>query len=296
MIWCPYLGVEVHEDNCTPEHIIPMSLGGSNGFTVPVDSYANTQIGSEVDAGLATDDHLIRMRRRNFDARGHSNKPVTVMARSATYGAEKRFAQVTFAGEKGIQCWDPRHKRQVPDQELINYGMTLCLVVRPFARIRFVAKVALSAGYEIYGDLFKETADHAAVRALMNAKSAEEAAQSSSEDDLRGFFEFWSGPEDDSIDTNFHRALCESVGGSLVLTRVIDGGIIFIVGILGQWVGTLNVPANVENYPVAGMHDCGHAVLLVGKKTERISGRDFMQRVLDNLPVDDSVEESQGGF
>ncbi|UUO12074.1 HNH endonuclease [Alcaligenes faecalis] len=86
-IWCPYAGEEMDSAACNAEHIIPLSLGGSNGFTVPVSKTLNAEVGSAIDAALATKDIITMFRRREFDARGHSNKKPEVRIRNATYGA-----------------------------------------------------------------------------------------------------------------------------------------------------------------------------------------------------------------
>ncbi|UUO12073.1 hypothetical protein M6D76_05090 [Alcaligenes faecalis] len=55
--------------------------------------------------------------------------------------------------------------------------------------------------------------------------------------------------------------------------------VIFTVGVLGQWVGTMNVPAQTDSYPNDGIHDVGHVILMVDGKTERISLREFAKYV-----------------
>lgn len=286
LVWCPYSGVEVDHAACNPEHIIPLALGGSSSFTVPVDASVNAKVGSDIDAALSAKDFLTMFRRRQFDARGHSNKPPEVRVRSATYGPDRRPAQVTFGEPTGTTLWDARERREVTQQELAGEEIELKLTIRPYDRLRFMAKVALSAGYRIFGDLFRDTANHADLRALMNATSFDAAKQVLANTQLRGYFEYMPVEEKDALGVQRDQLMCATVDGSVVVASPTTGSILFIVGVLGQWVGTLNVPAKTDAYPNEGDHDLGHVVLLVDGRTEHISYREFAGRVLGKLTGD----------
>jgi hypothetical protein len=288
MVWCPYTGVETPLSECTAEHIVPLSLGGSDGFTVMVNAAVNARVGSEIDAALSTRDFLTAFRRRHFDARGHSNKAAEVKVRHAAYGPDSRPAQVTLKGAEGTRVWDARDRREVPEQELVGQEIQLNFTVQPFDRIRFVAKVALSAGYAIYNDLFRNTADHTAVRALMNAESAQEAKAVLTNSALRGQFELLPVSGNDLIAVQRDMALSATVGGSVVMAAPTAASVVFIVGILGQWVGMLNVPATTGQYPSGGDHDLGHVVLLVEGTTEHLAFREFLGRAVNTI-TDSSV-------
>ena len=54
-VYCPYTDRELPESKSSSEHIIPLSLGGVNGFEIPVDATFNSILGSEIDGKLATD-------------------------------------------------------------------------------------------------------------------------------------------------------------------------------------------------------------------------------------------------
>lgn len=282
MIWCPYLGTEIDRSAATPEHIIPLSLGGSNGFTVLVDRSVNSKIGSEIDAALASKDALIVSRRAKFGVRGHSNKTPLPSFRKAKYGKERKPAIMQARGTSSVVLFDARDKTEVPEEVLRREGLRFEMQLQPYARIRFVAKVALSAGFEIYGNLFRKYAEHSAVRNLMNSSSSEEAELVTEGSNLRGFFEFYSTEENSGMDVAREKALCASVDGSVVIAIPTEGSLIFTVGLLGQWIGTLNIPTVTAEYPKDGLHDLGHVVTLVDKKTERISVRTFLNRFLKN--------------
>ena len=286
LVWCPYTGVEVDRANCNAEHIIPLALGGSNGFTVPVDASVNAKVGSDIDAALSVKDFTTMFRRRLFDARGHSNKPPEVRVRAATYGPDQRPAQVTFGGPAGTTLWDAPERRELTEEELVGQNIALKLTIQPYDRLRFMAKVALSAGYRIYGDLFRDTANHADLRALMNAASLDEAKRALASTQLRGCFEYMPVEQKDALDVQRDQLMCATIDGSVVAVIPTTGSLIFTAGILGQWVGTLNVPATTDAYPNEGDHDLGHVVLLVDGHTEHISYREFAKRVYAKVTGD----------
>jgi hypothetical protein len=70
-MYCIYTDTEVAEVDGNYDHIIPLSLGGDDGFCVWSDRQFNSKIGSKVD-GTLTNDSLIMLARRDADARGHS--------------------------------------------------------------------------------------------------------------------------------------------------------------------------------------------------------------------------------
>lgn len=266
---------------CNAEHIIPLSLGGSNGFTVPVSKALNAEVGSAIDAALATSDVLTMFRRREFDARGHSNKKPEVRIRNATYGADLCPAQVTLGGKDGTKVWDARKRLVVSEQELAGQNIRLAFTIKPFDRIRFVAKVALAAGYAIYGELFRTFADHAHLRGLVHAKSYDAAKGVLATSNLRGCFDLYSVEPKDADQVLLEKAMCEAVSGSVVMSTPTSESVIFTVGVLGQWVGSMNVPAQTDSYPNDGIHDLGHVILMVDGKTERKSLREFAKYVYE---------------
>lgn len=54
-IYCPYTDQDIAVGDSSPEHIIPLALGGLNSFTLPVSATFNSKVGSEIDGTLAND-------------------------------------------------------------------------------------------------------------------------------------------------------------------------------------------------------------------------------------------------
>lgn len=100
-IYCPYTDTEIDVNSSSAEHIIPLSLGGSNDFTIPVGKEYNSKIGSDIDGDLAND-FLVLFRRRNFDARGHSDKKPKVILKNPTWGKTTARHKLNFL--KTVDC------------------------------------------------------------------------------------------------------------------------------------------------------------------------------------------------
>ena len=277
MVWCPYTDKEIDASATTPEHIVPLALGGVNAFTIPVDSAFNSSVGSEID-GVVANDFLTLVRRRELDARGHSNKPPQVTVRKALFGTSDRPAQITFRGQEGLAVWDAKDRRYLPEHEIAGQSMSIHLDIKPFDRLRFLAKVALSTGYFVYGEQFRNRLAHEELRALMNANSkTSRAALEHSK--LRAYYEFSQIAEAHLRQAQLDSFMCDSVRGSCVLSIPGPKNVGFVIGILGKWVGTLNVPADTTDFPLDGAHDLGHVVLLTDGTMERASYRQFAQKV-----------------
>ena len=108
MVYCPYTDREIPESGTSREHIIPLSLGGVNGFEIAIDAAFNSKVGTELDGALANE-FLIALRRAEYDTRGHSGKEPIATVR-ATYGEDDRPAQVHFHQKKGISLWDAQDR------------------------------------------------------------------------------------------------------------------------------------------------------------------------------------------
>ena len=163
MIYCPYIDKEIPEEQTNQEHIIPLSLGGINGFEIPVDRKFNLEVGSKIDGAIAND-MIVIMKRNELDIRGHSGKKPAFVSKKSTLMETGKPVQVTFDKMEGVKVWDPIDKKYLQGQGVISSKFTMPID----SDIKFVAKVALSAGYFVYGDLFRENVAHDEIRFIMN--------------------------------------------------------------------------------------------------------------------------------
>jgi hypothetical protein len=154
MIWCPYTDRELEPKETTPEHIVPLSLGGCDELVIPVHGATNARLGTEID-GKITDDFLVKFLRRESDARGHSGRRPEVIFKNATF--EGRPAQVQFLGGNNLPLvWDARSATYL-DPEKIGKSLTIQWKMDRSLIMRFAAKVALSAGYFSLGDYWRNS-------------------------------------------------------------------------------------------------------------------------------------------
>ncbi|UOV04885.1 HNH endonuclease [Pseudoxanthomonas mexicana] len=254
------------------EHIVPLSLGGSDQFCIPVDREYNSKAGSKID-GVIANDFMTSLRRAEFDSRGHSRKPAQAVLKQSRMGLEQRPVQVTFGGQaRRMQVWDAKERRNLGIDEICEQSFSSTFKLDKQDRYRFLAKVCLSAGYFIYADMFRNHVDHRSLRLLMNydASVDEPLVEGMA---LRGYDEFTPVDSPDAQEVATHKYLCQMIGGSCVMVLPGPENLGFVVGILGKWMGTLNVPAITESFPWDDVHDLGHVVALTDGEAARMSYR-----------------------
>ena len=280
MIYCPYTDRDIPEAQSSPEHIVPLSLGGINGLEIPVDSAFNSQVGSKLDGALANE-FLFALKRTKFDARGHSGKKPVALVRKATYSENSRPAQVRFHSKERLKVWDSRDrefKERVPQFE-ISLSIDIDLPVK------FAAKVALAAGYYVYGDLFRQHVDHRQFRDVMNTdlrkldftKTPADLGLAHLTLQVDSYLrEVLHEPEYDAL--NSIRAFCSSVEGSVVVLAPGYGCFGVGVGILGQYVATVIATAETDTFPNDGNYAWGHVLAVTGKTLKRCSWVDGLSQ------------------
>ena len=261
MIYCPYTDREIRYDQSSAEHIIPLSLGGINSLEIPVDAAFNSTVGSEIDGALANE-FFMALRRTEYDARGHSGKEPIAISKRSQYGSDGRVAQVHLHRKHGIRVWDVRDRedKRVVGEIRINATMNLHLPVQ------FTAKVALAAGYSVYAELFREHVDHSQLRDIM---CIDPTTLDPGKDPVELGIDHLTIRVDRWFDELPHnprsrirslRALCSAVKGSVI--ALFPGTDCFSVGvgILGQYLAMVSVPANTETFPNEGDLAWGHVL------------------------------------
>lgn len=274
MVWCPYTDRDVPMSETTMEHVVPFSLGGVREFCVRTDGRANSDIGSKVDARLA-EEFLVKQRRNRFGVKGHSGKyPVVEWKRSKLESGEP--VQLTL--DRGdVRVWSPRRGRYifVPPDVQIRSEWTMHIDTA----LRFAAKVALSAGYFVYGDTFRHAVAHDEIRFLLEFDLAGVTPEQEAELRRRAASmgiraEDWLR-KDDNPDLEVYRLLSQAYGTSSVVGLVpAQSSVLTFVGVLGLYVGLVNAPADTTAFPLGGRHDVGHVLVLRNGRIERQSLRD----------------------
>ena len=281
MAWCPYTDEDLDVGGTTPEHIIPLSLGGSNLFCIPVDADYNSRVAAKIDAAVAND-FLVSFRRRAFGTAGHSGKEPSVILRNSKLTDSGNPIHVTLRGEELPIIFDHKSRKILEDKDMLGKKFVSQLKFEHLAYIKFTAKVALSAGYYIYGEIFRNCVAHHELRLLMNYSYGNSESPFSS-GHLRVYDKFCEVKESDRVECDTHKFMCSTVNGSCVLVIPCTENVIFIVGVLGEWIGTVNIAADTKSFPLDGEHDLGHAVILEDKKKVTLSYREFARRMLPLL-------------
>lgn len=280
-MYCPYTDEELLPEETNCEHIIPLSLGGVNQFVISVNSKFNAEVGSKVD-GVLANDFLVLPRRIALDARGHTKKKPSAISKKSTMGDQKLPVQIEFFSEEGLKVYDAIERRYLTEEEISGKKFTSRFRFDRFSRLRFAAKVALAAGYFVFGEWFRQNVAHHELRALMNLHSLPDP------EDFGGFRtrvydEFTRPSGADQNQFAMDEALCRLVRGSCVYFVPGPVNLGIAVGVLGEYLATLNVPAITDEFPFWDENDLGHAVLLEDGKMERVSYRQFARRVYDAL-------------
>ncbi len=271
MPYCPYTDQDWPDAETRPEHIVPLSLGGVNGFEIPVHSKTNSDTGSSIDAAMA-EDFLVKTKRDRFDVRGHHGTEPVFVVKKAT-NADGLPLQVYLNQRSGLQVWSPRDRQYVTDKRASK--LELKFDVKVDAAMKFVAKVALSAGYFVYGDLFRRNVKHSDFRTIMNFQPSNPSGHEGVEARVDDRFS-----ESTAEDAQIFRGLCKaSEPYSIVGFAHSNDRFGIFVGILGEYIGTIHVPAVMEAFPRDGEHLMGHVIQLRRPGVTRVS----MKRALESF-------------
>ena len=280
MIYCPYVDQDIPDAQASREHIIPLSLGGTECLEILVDAAFNSKVGSVLDGAVANE-FLFALRRTEFDARGHSGKKPLATIKSANYGDGKRPAQVHFHRKDGLTVWDGRDREFKEGVPSVHISTSLNIDLP----IRFTAKVALAAGYFAYGDLFRHDVDHRQLRDVMNTDPGNLDLDRSLGEQGLGHLtlrvdDYLREASEDTDPTLFLlRSFCSAVKGSVIVLMPGHGCFIVAVGILGMYVGMVNVPANTSSFPNQDHYRLGHVLAVNGKALKRCSWADGLRQL-----------------
>ena len=281
-IYCPYTDREVPESVTSSEHIIPLSLGGVNGFEIPVDAAFNSQAGHELDGALANE-FLFALDRTKYDARGHSGREPVATFRKASYGENERQAHVHLHRKHGIHVWDVRDREYKKGVGSVRVNTSLNIDLP----VRFTAKVALAAGYYVYGDLFRQYVDHHQLRDVMNIDPAKldrnKGATELGLDHLSVRIDHYlhEAPSESDWKIRALRAFCSWVKGSVVVLVPGSNCLAVGVGLMSRYLAMVNVPAKTESFPNRDCYAWGHVVAMIDKKLKRCSWVDGLRQWVD---------------
>ena len=276
-MWCPYTNDLIKE--ASVEHVIPLSLGGSDHFTIAVNRDINSKLGSEIDAVLAND-LMILFQRRALNARGHSGKEVKVVAKNAKFLG--RPVQVTFQGKDPPVIWDAISRSTLQPLPHSSASLEFRWTVPIFSRLRFAAKAALAAGWFAFGDFFRSEVAHDELRQIMLCPDYDSLLKVSQQIGTRLDGGLITKPDTSIPAAEVINYICSTTPGSCILITASDSTICFSIGILGGYLASLNVPANLGKLDF-NEFDLGQCFVCCDGALSRMSFRQLAKETLDKL-------------
>lgn len=160
----------------------------------------------------------------------------------------------------------------------------------PYSRMRFTAKVALSAGYFIYDDLIRNNVKHNEIRMLMRFNRSTVDRKDFEGFETKGWF--WPFPveEKDKNDHQLYQFFASHLESSFVLAIPGPSNLGLIVGIFGQVAGIINCPAKTDDFPIDNDHELGHLVSTKDGKMTRMSYRELAENaaIANGLDIPES--------
>jgi hypothetical protein len=230
-------------------------------------------------------------KRDRFGVRGHSGKGPVFVVKNSSHPDTGEPLQVSLGQREGLKIWSPLEKRYLDE----NGPSTVPIEISLDADIalRFVAKVALAAGYLVYGDLFRKNVKHQELRTIMNFRPPEIGAAIYAMEALVD--DRFSTDESDQLQV--FRAMCRAAEPHS-LVGLVPGPRRFavFVGVLGDYMGMISVPADTSNLPNRELFHWGHVVVLDRQGPMRLSFMRALEKMLSlaKMPQRNGAGHSHG--
>ena len=280
MTFCIYSGLDVANSEMSIEHIFPLTLGGSDAYTVNVSKSSNGLANREIDEKLKSC-FFLATNRKKHGALGHRKTAVCPPKAKITVGGDK---SVVFKFDENdlLPFYSNKRKKIIGLDEIKTDGASFSIEEQISIGLKFTAKVGLAAGYFSYGDVFVEHTKTDDLRALMNYAGSR--YDKSNFDKITSTGWHWPYPVRD-LDSNMHRVfqiMNDMFNSSFValITSAVPDKIIIAVGILGHLIGVIACPANCDAFPKSGDHDLGHVAVLNDKRLQTMSFRNCLKKIV----------------
>ncbi len=238
------------------EHVLPLCLGGINGFEIPVSSVVNARLGSEIDGKVAAE-LAILARRVKTGMKGHSGKPPVIRDKRAELEDGTRVS-MSIDRHQGIRLRAPQEGRFLSASEIGGRKFTFRSRMDLHLPVRFIAKTALAAGYYCYGELFRKHVNHEEPRWLMN-----HYGEMGHEELLASFKctgdDYMFGH--DSKEIRVFKRVCRAVADSSCVGVIPMGqSLVVFVGLLGQYYGMIELDAETSIFPNSAGFEWGRFI------------------------------------
>ena len=282
MTFCIYSGFDVTDSPSSIEHIFPLTLGGSDAYTINVSKSANTLANKELDEKLKTC-LFLAVKRKKHQAQGHRKTTISPPKTKITVGTDQSVV-FKFDENNLLQLYSNRRKKIITSNEIKTEGAVFSIKQERILRLKFTAKVALAAGYFTYGNVFVENTKTEELRALMSYMGARHDDYVFNSINSTGWY--WPQPvgDSDAVMHSIFQRMNDMFDSSFValITSAVPDKIIAVVGVLGHLTGVISCPANCDAFPKSGNHDLGHVAILRSGQLQTMSFRNCLQQVLEH--------------
>lgn len=279
-IWCPYSNNVVSESEASNEHIIPLSLGGSNQFTIDVSSEANSGIASRLDSEFGKLE-IICSARRHFALKGRSGRnpevrwPIEIQGMKGSL--DLTSDSPTFISKRSHNPYGINIDRKLVEKAVAKTRLTFDANMM----FSFACKVALGTGQYFFPEVFRNYGHHEHLRAFMNSDC--------SIDELKhlqtfGSSRFWALPWPHSLQAPskfepwlelIHRRKDKHVIFTLHTTSEILLGMSLFSGLFPYY---FQLSGESQKFPIGGDFELGAVVELdmSTKSFKRSNLRDYL--------------------
>jgi len=76
-MYCIYSNKDIEDKLCSKQHIIPLSLGGIDDFTISIARTFNSKLGSKVEGALINE-FAMKLKQMHSDVTGQSKSPAVM--------------------------------------------------------------------------------------------------------------------------------------------------------------------------------------------------------------------------
>lgn len=274
-VYCIYTDKYWDAKDTNEEHIIPLSLGGNDRFVIRAHTRTNNKLGSEIE-GKMSDDFIIKMHRKQLDVKGHNRKEVKMTIKKSIL--EKKPIQVSFCRDR-LEVYDPIKKVMLDSASYEGKPISSQFKIDLLVPLKFIAKVALSSGYFSYGDTFRQYCKLGPLRKMLHVKSSQDIP-----DGMKGYVWYTLPKPEQMTDFIMFKLLIEKyLKSSCVVFMHCKENILIHVGILGKYIGSINVNAQMDKLPNDGNYRLGHIIYFRGNRLIRESCCTVMKDMSNKL-------------
>lgn len=259
--YCIYTD-KFYEGTLSKEHIIPISLGGYNEFSIYSDEKMNNEIGSKIEGKFQNQDILGKFFRLANNNKGHSGKEFVAKIKSDD---GKRTLQINKNNEISVFDNTIRKNIEIPIEDSFQGTIYRDLF------IGLIAKIALGTGYYLFGDKFVRYSDCKSLREIINSVINDQEIKTSK---YKIKLHYWYRDKvADFIDSIF-----KTLESSGVVIELCDDYINFYVGINGHYLGVIAIKCDIKRFTFQD-----HYNILIACKNKKVIKKDNAISIISNL-------------